>query len=322
MNDGPQDRFAAPVACVIICSYNRAKLLERALRSLARQTLSPDRFELVVVDDGSSDATAGVCESLRRDGLPNLKCMRTEHAGLASARNAGARSTAAERILFMDDDCVAAPDWVERMMAALGRHPVIAGAVATSRDNFCRLCHNISQFYAFMPSRKPGPVDFIAGANMGFHRRVIQEVGGFEDNQRHAEDMEFILRARGNGYRPCFAPEAIVTHLPDRVTPAQIIRYAARHAECTILLRQQHLRTLHTPFVLRSPALLLAGAPLIAFKVTAGIYAGDRELLRLWWTAPLVYATKLAWCAGAARALRRQRRVSEDVELGCHLWRG
>jgi glycosyltransferase involved in cell wall biosynthesis len=314
MNNGPQDRSAAPVACVIICSYNRAKLLERALRSLARQTLSPDRFELVVVDDGSSDATASVCESLRRDGLPNLKCVRTGHAGLASARNTGVRSTTAERILFMDDDCVAAPDWVERMIAALGRHPVIAGAVATSRDSFCRLCHNISQFYAFMPTRKPGPVDFIAGANMGFHRMVIQKVGGFEDNIRAAEDMEFILRARGDGYRPCFAPEAIVTHLPDRGTLAEIIRYAARHAESTILLRQQHRRILRTPFLLCSPALLLAGAPLISFKVTAGVYMGDRKLLRLWWTAPVVYATKLAWCVGAARALRRYRKEPSEVQ--------
>jgi len=146
MMDEPQDRAAAPVACVIICSYDRAKMLERALRSLAAQTLPPDRFELIVVDDGSRDETAEVCESLRRHGLPNLKCVHTPHRGLASARNAGVRSTAAERILFMDDDCIAAPDWVERMIAAVGRHPVIAGAVATTRDNFCRLCHNISQF--------------------------------------------------------------------------------------------------------------------------------------------------------------------------------
>ena len=312
MDDEPQGRSAAPVACVIICSYNRAKLLERALRSLARQTLPPERFELVVVDDGSSDETAGVCESLRRDGLPNLKYVHTGHRGLASARNAGVQSTAAERILFMDDDCVAAPDWVERMIAAVGRHPAIAGAVATSRDSFCRLCNNISQFYAFMPSRKPGPVDFIAGANMGFRRAVIEEVGGFAENLRHAEDMEFILRARGKGYRPCFEPEAVVTHLPDRITLAQIIRHAARHAEHTILLRQRHRRTLRTPFLLRSPALLLAGAPLIALKVTAGIYAGDRKLLRLWWTAPVVYATKLAWCAGAARALRQHRKITSE----------
>jgi len=312
--DEPQDRAAAPVACVIICSYDRAKMLERALRSLAAQTLPPDRFELIVVDDGSRDETAEVCESLRRHGLPNLKCVHTPHRGLASARNAGVRSTAAERILFMDDDCIAAPDWVERMIAAVGRHPVIAGAVATTRDNFCRLCHNISQFYAFMPSLKPGPVDFIAGANMGFRRRVIQEVGGFEESVRHAEDMEFILRARENGYRPFFAPEAVVTHLPDRLKLAEIIRYAARHAESTILLRQERRRILRTPFPLRSPALLLAGAPLIAFKVTAGIYAGDRKLLRLWWTAPVVYATKLAWCAGAARALHKRSKDSAEVQ--------
>jgi GT2 family glycosyltransferase len=314
MSNEPQGRSAAPVACVIICSYNRAKLLERALRSLVRQTLPQDRFELIVVDDGSSDETAAVCESLRRDGLPRLKYVRTGHGGVASARNAGVRSTAAEQILFTDDDCVAAPDWVEQMIAAVGRHPVIGGAVATSRDNFCRLCHNIAQFYGFMPSRKPGPVDFIAGANMGFRRAVIEEVGGFEEERSNAEDMEFILRARRKGYRPCFAPAAVVTHLPGRVTLRQIIRYAAVHAEWTILLRQKHRRILRTPFVLRSPALLLAGAPLIAFKVTAGIYAGDRKLLRFWWTAPVVYATKLAWCAGAARALRKHRKELSEVQ--------
>jgi GT2 family glycosyltransferase len=233
---------------------------------------------------------------------------------VAGARNAGVQAALAEQIFFMDDDCIAAPDWVEQMAAAVRRHPLVAGAVATTGDNFSRMCHNIAQFYAFMPSRKAGPVDFIAGASMGFRRETIERVGGFENKERCAEDMEFVLRARTKGYRPWFAPEAAVTHLPDRTSLPDILRYAAQHARSTCLLRQRYA-TLHTPFVLRSPALLLMAAPLIALKVTAGIYAGDRAMLRLWWSAPVVYATKLAWCAGAARALREHGKGLPQEQL-------
>jgi GT2 family glycosyltransferase len=223
--------------------------------------------------------------------------------GISCSRNRGIKSAKGEFILFTDDDCIANNDWVEQMSAALEREPVVAGAVESPESNYIRLCHNIAEFHPFIPGRKPGKVEFIAGANMGFRRSVLDELGGFDEKVKTAEDMAFILRARSNGYSIYLACEAVVTHKHDRATLGSVFGYSAKHASTTILLRNEYRSLLGTPFVLRSPFLTIMAAPVIALKVTLGIYMHNHRLARLFWTAPLVYGLKLAWCWGAARGL-------------------
>jgi glycosyltransferase involved in cell wall biosynthesis len=302
----PAEPDARCFVSVIICTHDRAKLLRRALRSLARQTLAPDQFEVIVVDDGSQDDTAQVCDALRSE-LANLRYVTTgANIGLAAARNVGVAAAGGDYILFTDDDCIAQSDWVERMRARLGKEAIVAGAVGTPSRPYLKLCHNVAQFYGFMPCHEPGPKRFIAGANMGFRRSILDELPGFDQSLRYGEDIALILQAQGRGYRPCFAPDAIVTHDPERTHLRAILKYAADHASCSILLRDQYRALLGTPFVLRSATLLFAAAPVIALKVTAGIYLSSPALARLWLTAPVVYALKVAWCWGAARGLRNR----------------
>lgn len=292
---------------VIVCSYNRSRLLERALRALSAQSLPSERFEVIVVDDGSTDDTPEVCRNLARQ-LPNLRYISTgANQGLSKARNAGLKAARSEYLLFIDDDCVAGPHWVERMGEALLKYDIAAGAVASPTESYLKLCHNISEFHPFMPGHKEeGPKLFIAGANMGLKRSVVEELGGFGQRTVPAEDMEFILRARERGYEINFVHEAEVTHDPERTSLSSIFGYSVQHASRTIILRNQYRALLGTPFVLRSPYLLLAAAPVIALRVTAGIYLRNPRVARLFWTAPMVFALKLAWCWGASRGLRRR----------------
>jgi GT2 family glycosyltransferase len=270
--------------------------------------MSPDYFEVIVVDDGSHDDTPGICHMMRHE-LPNLKYIAmAENAGIPKARNRGIEVSSGNHVLFTDDDCIPAMNWIERMSAALDRDAIVAGAVSTTTSNYFKLCHNIAQFYPFMPGRKAGPTEFIVGANMGFRRSVLEDLGGFlTDEKWECEDFEMILRARSKGYCAFFEPEAMVTHDPDRTTLTGILRYAADHASSTILLRNQYRSLLDTPFVLRSPFFLLAAAPIIALKVTSNVFMNNRGLSRFFRTAPVVYALKLAWCWGAARGLYSQR---------------
>jgi glycosyltransferase involved in cell wall biosynthesis len=291
---------------VIICTYNRAALLHRALRSLSGQTLDKKYFEIIVVDDGSHDDTIGVCERMRGE-LPNLIYISCgTNMGAPKARNRGIEEASGEYLLFTDDDCIPAGDWVERMGEALEKEQVVAGAVASRSENYLILCHNIAQFHPFMPGKKAGLVEFIAGANMAFHRSVLKDLGGFVSKTGHADDMDIILRARLKGYRIFFVPDALVTHVPARSTLYGILKYSAVHASTTIDLRNQYRSLLNTPFIFGSPALILAAAPLIALKVTSKIYLSNPELLRYICTAPVVYALKLAWCWGAANGLRKR----------------
>ncbi len=294
---------------IIICTYNRAYLLERALQSLSLQTLNPERFEVIVVDDGSEDETAEVCGEMRRNILKMKYIFAGKNVGLSSAANMGIRSAKGSHLLFTDDDCIAKEDWAERLSAALEKAPVVAGVVASPKSNFIKLCHNIAQFHPFMPGRKGATVEFIAGANMGFRRSLLEEFKGFREGEAIAPDMELILRCRLKGYKIHLAPDAVVTHDPERTTLANIFRYSSRHASATIILRNEYRSLLRTPFILQSPVLLLVTAPIIALKVTVDIYFRNPNLARLFRTAPVVYALKLAWCWGAAQGLRNRKNL-------------
>lgn len=298
---------------VIVCTYNRAHLLKRTLRSLADQTLGAGRYEIIIVDDGSEDKTASICEEMGAK-IPNLRYLATgKNIGLASAGNVGISSARGTLVLFTDDDCIAQRDWIERMGTALAVAPVVAGAITSPVSDYLRLCHNIAHFYPFMPGRKAGPAEFIAGANMGFHRSVLEKLQGFEKGRRVASDTEFALRARQSGYRIYFTPEAVVMHCPEYTTLPFVFRYAEHHASHTILLRNQYRALLETPAFFDSPGLILMASSLIALKVTLGIYLGNIELAKRFWTAPLVYGLKLAWCWGAARGLREGKKMKRQA---------
>jgi GT2 family glycosyltransferase len=295
---------ARPAVSAIVCTYNRAGRLERALRALGRQTPPPGGMEIVVVDDGSTDETPQVCERLAGE-MANLRYVSVgANRGLSRARNKGAAEARGEFLLYTDDDCIPEPDWAVRMAQSLQEEPVMAGAVATTYGDYVQLCHNIAQVYGFMPCQRAGPVALLAGANMGFWRGALEEVGGFREDLRYAEDMDFALRARAHGYRPYFNPDAVVTHEPGRTTLRAVFAYAMTHAASTIHLRNAYRSTMGTPFVLRSPVLLLCAAPVIALAATLRIYLSSAALARRFATAPVVYALKVAWCVGAARGLR------------------
>ena len=296
------------VISVIICTYNRAPLLKRALKSLTCQTLRPDQFEVIVVNDGSSDHTAEVCKSISEE-MPNLIYRSTDkNTGLGNAANFGVQSAKGDYLLFTDDDCIASKDWVERMGEALKKYALVAGSVSSPNSSFVEYCHNIAEFHPFMGGRSEGPIDFIAGSNMGFRRSLFDEMNGFSAGTM-SPDMEFILRAREKGYQIYFIPKAVVTHEHNRTSFSSIFRYSADHASETILLRNKYRLLLHTPFIFRSPILILLAAPVISLKVTAGIYLSNSKNVKFIWTAPVIYALKLAWCWGAARGLRNSRKA-------------
>ena len=140
---------------------------------------------------------------------------------------------------------------------------------------------------------------------MGFRRSVFDAIGGLSKTERLAHDMEMILRARARGYRIFRARDSLVLHDPDRSSLSAIFRYAAVHAENTIVLRNHYRWILKTPVVLRSPLSILLASPFIAFWVTLGIYLRNPLNLVLWKTIPIVGALKLSWCWGAARGLLR-----------------
>src|SRR2546430_10472903 len=109
---------------VVVPTWNRAALLRDALASLASQDYPPERYEIVVVDDGSTDATSAVAaDSVESDSLPRVQYVRQAHAGLNAARNAGIAAAKGDLICFVDDDVEAPRAWLRAIVQGAARHP-------------------------------------------------------------------------------------------------------------------------------------------------------------------------------------------------------
>lgn len=195
---------------VVVPSYNVSRTLEEQLSALARQEWEGS-WEIVIVDNGSTDATAAIAERFARD-LDHFRVVgRTSGQSVAYARNAGVEATDARSILFCDGDDIVECGWVKAMGDALARHDLVTGGVQVAGIN-----------PEWLAASRPGnttdglphfgDVPFVRGNNCGMTRQLWESVGGFDEEFRGLEDIEFSIRAMGHGVTPVFVPSAVVAY--------------------------------------------------------------------------------------------------------------
>ncbi|MFS8523429.1 MAG: glycosyltransferase [Limnochordales bacterium] len=204
-----------PVVSVIIPTYNRRELLRRTLLSLADQTYPADRFEVVVVDDGSADGTGEMVKSLR---VPySLKYVRQPNRGRAAARNAGVRAADADLLIFLDSDVAVAREFVEAHVEAhtepmrVVKGPVIhVDSLDVPLDAEPKLTDFSSAFFAT--------------ANVSVARRHFEEAGMFNEVFREYgwEDLEAGDRLRALGLRSFTASRARGYHYSPAWRPGDL----------------------------------------------------------------------------------------------------
>lgn len=194
---------------VIIPVHNGAVTLGTCLDALAAQRGGPADLEVIVVDDASTDGTASAAQAhgARLVALP-VQC------GPAAARNAGAKETRAEVLLFVDADCEPAPDWCQEMLRPLAAADT-CGVYGTYRSRqtgwVARLAQaEFDERYARLARLES--IDFMATHAAAIRRTVFLEMGGFRTDLRGNEDVELAFRLSQAGHRLAFAPRAIVYH--------------------------------------------------------------------------------------------------------------
>jgi glycosyltransferase involved in cell wall biosynthesis len=229
---------------VIIPTRNRADLLAAALRSLKAQTLGPDRFEVVVADNASTDGTRAVVEEARAF-LPNLRYVHEPQPGLHHARHRGMNACSAEVLVFADDDIEALPTWLESVESAF-RDPEVAMAGGNNLPLFLESppswllalwdVNRIEGGHAFPPlsllqlERGVGEISpfYIWGCNFAIRRQDLLAAGGFHPDGMPREQLAF--RGDGethvarqvllSGRKSIFHPGASIYHkvTPERAT--------------------------------------------------------------------------------------------------------
>jgi glycosyltransferase involved in cell wall biosynthesis len=235
---------------VVAATHDRPDRLDALLASLWQQTLDPDSFEVVIVDDGSSDPTPAVLGHwLRRSDGPSLRVLRRERpAGPATARNEGWRAARAPVVAFTDDDCRAAPEWLEAGLGALvmaaGGTPDHEAIVQGATEPDPLEADRLGPFSRSLTiTRLDG---WFATANIFYPRSLLERLGGFDGTTFRGaggEDTDLAWRALADGVPAAFCPDAQVWHAVHQTGPIGRLRNAARWAETmAVFARHPELR--------------------------------------------------------------------------------
>jgi GT2 family glycosyltransferase len=231
---------------VVVATRDRAELLLRLLDALARQEASRN-FEVVIVDDGSSDATFERAKGAAASLPYPLRVLRQdESTGPAAARNRGWRAASAPVIVFTDDDCVPEPAWLRALVTAVAGADLAAGVTTYPEDQADRR----GTWSYWMED--DGNSGHFSTCNVAYRRDVLEAVGGFDEDgfryRRHGraaarcvngEDTDLAWRAIEAGFRPAVATGAVVRH---EVFPSSWRAYLrnVRRLEGIVLLMKKH----------------------------------------------------------------------------------
>lgn len=257
---------------VIVPAYNAEATIDRCLTALAGQSVAPESYEIVVVDDGSRDGTVA-----RVRAHPGVRLLSQSHSGPAAARNLGAQQARGEILLFTDADCAPEADWIEFMAMPLQHtapapegKPVVGvkGAYLNERRQIWARFVQLEYEEKYEHMAHARTVDFIDTYAAGYRRDVFLANGGFDPHfpEASVEDQELSFRLARQGYRLAFVPEARVTHWGHAATLTAYWRrkFKIGYWKVALLSRQpgKLLRESHTPQSLRLQIVLLGLAGL------------------------------------------------------------
>lgn len=201
-------RLSWPRISVVVCSFNGSRTIARCCKELS-QLDYPD-YEVIVVDDGSTDDTAAIAAQYP------VRVIRTENRGLSAARNVGAAAADGEIVAYIDDDAWPDEHWLRHLAIAFGtgRFGGVGGLnIPPPSDG------RIADCVANAPG---GPIhvlltddeaEHIPGCNMAFRRDVLFEVGGLDPQFRVAgDDVDLCWRVLESGWKLGYSPAAVVWH--------------------------------------------------------------------------------------------------------------
>lgn len=212
---------ASLLISAVLCTCNRAPLLARALGALSAQTLGTEQFEVVLIDDGSSDETAQIVSVFA--SLLNLRYVRQPNSGLAAAKNHGICLSRAPIIVFLDDDDVLDSHALEQHWLSHHQDPRVETAVLgytglghePSRSPLMRYVMEVGcQLFYYSPLKDGQELDFTYfwGGRSSCKRALLLEHGVFDPVFRFgAEDIELAYRLRNAGLRVRYNAKAIST---------------------------------------------------------------------------------------------------------------
>jgi glucosyl-dolichyl phosphate glucuronosyltransferase len=167
---------------LIICTYNRAVLLEKCLESLVKQQFSPDAFEAIIIDNNSNDTTIDAVSKFKGK-IENFKYVFETSQGLSYARNRGCKEAAAEYLIYLDDDAIAPPEYLTNVAGIIKEHApdIMGGPVypyyTTPKPRWFKDEYEIRKY-----AERSGfsATAAVSGGNFIIRKKLLENLGGFD----------------------------------------------------------------------------------------------------------------------------------------------
>lgn len=260
----------------VVVAVNSDPRIRRLINSLTAQTIPKSAYEVIVVENGSTqfagiDMAAGLVRYLHRD-----------RANLPAARNAGLAAARGRYLLLTDADCVAHPKWIETMTTRLADRSVVAagGTIRKYHPRTWTQRHAITivdgqHQLSYLPALH---LPYVAGANAGFVTEVLRQVGGFDESLHSGNDVDVCYQLGLRGHRVGLAPDAVIWH-DDRADVVAHFRRFHRYALYQVLLFGKYKQSSGKHVVLDTyPFRRVATALISAPRALAGLACGDTGL--------------------------------------------
>jgi|WetSurMetagenome_2_1015567.scaffolds.fasta_scaffold20611_2 glucosyl-dolichyl phosphate glucuronosyltransferase len=218
---------------VIICTFNRAQFLSKALNSLLSQTFRKDDFSVIVVDNNSTDETPQIVDSFSKNNL-KVKYVFEKRQGIAFARNRGAQEVTTDYFLYLDDDAVATPPWLANFdnfnTKTQGEYDCVTGLVSLSWEGNSRPSWFPDKYEPLLSSYNLGPEfieltenNYLLTLNVAFKSESFFAVKGFREDLGRVgsslfsgEDVDLLHRLLRAGYRAAYLPSMQAVHFVDK----------------------------------------------------------------------------------------------------------
>lgn len=311
---------------IIVPAYNSRGTIASCLEALLHQSVPPSEYEVIVVDDGSTDGTEEIVREYDVTYLPQ------PHRGPAAARNLGVARAAGDIVLFTDADCEPAADWLAEMLHPFA-DPDVAGVKGTYRTRQREVVARLAQCEfeeRYDRLERLASTDFVDSHAAAFRVRALRKVGGYDPAFPHAnnEDVDLSYRLARAGYRLRFNRRAVVYHRHPADWWAYLRLKAGRGHWRMVVYRLHPGKALHdsyTPQLLKLQVLLvyliaglavlaviwpvlgwaagacLGGLALSAIPFTRLVARRDPEIAN--WAPLFVWARALAFAVGVASGL-------------------
>jgi glycosyltransferase involved in cell wall biosynthesis len=194
---------------IIIPALNEEKMIGRCLESLTKLVFARDRFEVLVIDNGSRDRTLAIADSFK-DRL-NLKVLQQAGVRISALRNLGARAATGDILAFLDADCLAPADWLDQMLVlAPANGAGVLGAHYLLPEDSSWVGRT---WHRYQEAPKSGEVSHVPAGDLIMRREDFLKLGGFDETIQTNEDYELCERARKAGMDVRAFPQIGVIHL-------------------------------------------------------------------------------------------------------------